>query len=401
MLIEALSHNEARLWYVSPSYRQSKQISWALLKGLLRDQPVEVKYNESELSATFPQTNSLIELKGADNEDSLRGTGLGTKHHKGGLALVVDEFASIYDNWEVWSAVLRPMLSDHNAGCLFISTPQGKDAFWELFMKGQRGEKNWASWQFKSISNPFIDDDEIAEAKANLPGRYFRQEYEASFEDYVGLVYPEFSKQHVIKPFYIQTVYERIAAIDPAISGTTASLKAFVDEDGDLVVCEEYYEKNKRVSEVANRIRPQTQEEISWVIDPASQAKNTTKEGQLYSLYDEYRENGIVAYPAENDVEAGINRVGEYFKSNRIKIFSTCTNLIWELERYHWAEVRETNKGTPKPVPYKKDDHLVDCLRYLIMTRKSKADLSDPQLMHPNSPWARSLRLKKEMEYKH
>ena len=37
----------------------------------------------------------------------------------------------------------------------------------------------------------------------------------------------------------------------------------------------------------------------------------------------------------ENDVDAGINRVGEYFKQGKIKVFNTCKHLIWELERYH------------------------------------------------------------------
>ena len=140
------------------------------------------------------------------------------------------------------------------------------------------------------------------------------------------------------------------------------------------------------------------QDEIRWLIDPSSQAKAQRKEGKLFSLYDEYQDNGIDPIPAENDVEAGINRVGEAFKQGTITIFKSCKHLIWELERYHWAEERETVAGAMKARPFKKDDHLVDCLRYLVMSRASKADMTMPVYIHPNSPRAKLNEMKKRRE---
>ena len=279
------------------------------------------------------------------------------------------------------------MLTDKKGWALFIGTPKGKDALFELFTRGVRGEHNYKSFQFHTKDNPFIDPQEVEDARKELPERYFRQEYEASFEDFQGLIYPEFNDNHVIKPYYVQSVFRRIGAIDPALSGTTACLKAYIDEEGDLVVYDEYYEKDKRVSEVSHSIK---EENVQWYIDPAAAAKNVqNKEGKLYSLYDEYADYGIRAYTAENDVEAGINRVGEYFKQGRIKIFSSCKNLIWELQRYHWAEERENVRGQVKAEPYKKNDHLCDCLRYLIMSRPYKTDLRIDEPINPNSPFGR------------
>ena len=73
LVVSALSQPGTLFWYVSPSYRQSKMIAWKMLKMLCPD--IGVKFNESELSAEFPN-GAVIELKGADNEDSLRGIGL-------------------------------------------------------------------------------------------------------------------------------------------------------------------------------------------------------------------------------------------------------------------------------------------------------------------------------------
>lgn len=335
------------------------------------------KYNEAELSITFPN-GSIIELRGADNEDSLRGAGL--------WGIVIDEYASIYNNWAVLNEVLRPALTDKKGWVLFIGTPKGKDSLFDLYLKGQREEDNYKSFKFGTIDNPWLPKGEVELARKDMPGRYFRQEYEASFEDFKGLIWPEFSEKiHVIKPYYVQTVYDKIGAIDPAITGTTAVLKAFVDEKGDLVIYDEYYEENKRVSEVSEDIK---EDKVFWLIDPASKAKLRPKEGKMYSLYDEYRDYGIVAYPAEHDVNAGINRVGEQFKAKTIKIFSTCTKLIWELERYHWAESKESIKGEVLAKPYKKNDHAVDAMRYIVMHRTSKADLRQTIIPHRLSPAA-------------
>jgi len=333
-------------------------IAWRLLKKLV-PKNLPVKWNESELSVIFPN-GAIIELKGADNEDSLRGAGV--------WGMVVDEFATIYNKWAVWHEVLRPTLTDKKGWSLFIGTPKGKDAFYELFLKGQREEDGFKSWQFTTKDNPYIDPEEVESAKKEMPDRYFRQEYLAKFEDFVGLIWPEYSKSHLIEPIEIPESWHKVGVIDPAVSGWTGSLKAAIDTEENIYLYEEYREENKRVDEVTSVIRA----DLDWLIDPASKSKNVVKEGKIYSLYNEYMDHGIVANSAENDVDYGINRVAEYFKNNKIKIFNTLKWLPWELERYHWSESTETKQGIVTAKPYKKDDHLVDCLRYIIASRPRK-----------------------------
>ena len=80
-----------------------------------------------------------------------------------------------------------------------------------------------------------------------------------------------------------------------------------------------------------------------------------------------------------------INRTAEYLKTKRLKVFSTCKHLIWEIERYHWAERRETVAGEAKHQPYKKDDHLMDCMRYIIAGRPTKAIKDENQKIQRGS----------------
>jgi len=379
LIKEALKNENRLYWLCSPTYRQSKMIAWRMLKDQM---PIEIpiKYNESELSATLPN-GCIIELRGADNPDSLRGVAIS--------GIVIDEFATIPDNWRLFQEVIRPALADKQGWVLFISTPKGKDSLYELYLRGERKEEGWESFHYTTYDNPYIPKKEIDEAKETTPSKYFNQEFLASFLDYVGLIYPEFNaKDHVINPTYLPAIYPRIGAIDPAISGTTAVLKAAISETGEIIFYDEYYEKDKRVSEVVENIK---EEDVRWLIDPASAARNTTKDGKLYSLFDEYQEQGVYAYPAENDVNAGINRFGELLKQKKIKIFSSCVNFIHELERYHWTDPKETLLGQVDPKPFKALDHLVDCGRYIIMSRPSDADIHDPTNVNPNSPLGRMM----------
>lgn len=364
LFINCVKTKNGLFWYVSPTYKQTKQIAWKILYRLIPRQVLSKKPNETDLSFQFKNGCELV-LKGADNPDSLRGTGLD--------GLVVDEFASIRNAKSVWEEVLRPALTDKIGWCLFIGTPKGKNAFWELWMKGQRKEDGYESWRFKTSDNPFINRSEIKEAQQQLSQRYFRQEYEASFEDFTGLIWPEFNeKDHVVDSIEPVAWWESESIIDTAVSGTTAGLRGFIDQNGCIYVTEEYYEQNKRVSEVCHSIKPW--EPKLWLIDPAAKIQNQRNAlGELYSLYNEFVDNGITAWPAENDVNAGINRVAEYFKNNKIKISRNCNNLIDELQKYHWAEERETVNGMSVPKPYKNYDHACDCLRYLVMSRPDHA----------------------------
>ena len=182
-------------YLVSPSYKQAKSIHWVELR---KEVPREwiAKTNETELSITL-KNGSVIELKGAENPDALRGV----KLH----GLVIDEIASIR-NWQwLWNEVLRPTLTDYIAPAIFISTPKGFNHFYDLYTNGQnQGISDYKSWRFTSYDNPYIPKQEIDNAKKELTEDTFAQEYLADFRKFTGLVYKEFQREiHVIELFDI------------------------------------------------------------------------------------------------------------------------------------------------------------------------------------------------------
>lgn len=194
-LIKFARRKKRLIWYVAPSYRMAKQIMWPELVEAIPRSWVK-KYNETILTITLVN-GTKIELKGADNPDSLRGVGI---HY-----LVMDEVQDI--DPEAWSKVLRPTLASTGGHALFIGTPKAYNFLHTLWSMGQKKDaKAWASWQFPTITSPFIPEDEIAAAREDMDEKSFKQEFEASFETMSGRVYYPFDRKIHVKPLEFNTV---------------------------------------------------------------------------------------------------------------------------------------------------------------------------------------------------
>lgn len=164
-----------RAWWVSPSYKTS-EVGWRPLRRIARKTGAEIRKVERQV--TLPG-GGTVTVRSADNPDSLRGEGLDF--------VVLDECA--FMKQEAWLEALRPALSDKMGKALFISTPKGRNWFWQLWRRGNQNEPDYESWQFPTSDNPYIVESEIAAAQRNLPERIFRQEYLADFIEDAGAVF--------------------------------------------------------------------------------------------------------------------------------------------------------------------------------------------------------------------
>ena len=166
-----------RAWWVAPSYPMSA-VGWREMRGLMAQIP-GVQKHEADRILVSP-TGGWVQVKSADNPDSLRGEGLDF--------LVLDECSFIAA--EAWFEALRPALSDRQGRALFISTPKGHNWFWRLWLQGQdASQSEWQSWRFPTSSNPYIATGEIEAARQSLPERIFEQEYLAAFVESAGSVF--------------------------------------------------------------------------------------------------------------------------------------------------------------------------------------------------------------------
>ena len=186
ILIEATKGVNKNIWYVAPTYGAAKEIAWDMLMHCLPDEYI-AKTNESALNVRLVN-GSVISLKGAEKPNNLRGRALDF--------VVLDEFADMRP--ETWYEVIRPSLSDRLGGAMFIGTPKGRNHFYDLWAAGVNGADGWESFQYTTLQGGNVPQVEVDAAKQDLDERTFKQEYEAAFVTYAGLIYYGFSREESV-----------------------------------------------------------------------------------------------------------------------------------------------------------------------------------------------------------
>lgn len=225
LLIEALNCPEgSSVMYVAPTLGQARSIIWDLLHDLGR--PVIKSSHVNNLEITLINGRKIL-VRGADNPDSLRGVSL--------VYLVLDEVAFIKQ--EIWEKVLRAALSDKKGRAMFISTPSGRNWFYDVFKLGQQGtDEEWKSWHFTTADNETIDPKEIEAAKRTLSSFAFKQEYMSSFDT---------AGTDIFKPEWFKTAEEPkdgdwVVAIDLAgfeeVAKNASASKKRLDETAMAIV---------------------------------------------------------------------------------------------------------------------------------------------------------------------
>jgi PBSX family phage terminase large subunit len=302
---------------------------------------------------------------------------------------------------------------------------EGHNWIWRRFLK----KKDRQGDPLSNASDYFLVTASTLENKDNLPEDYVKSlmaqstDYVKRFvygdwDNFAGQIYDEFNPRlHVIRPFTIPAYWEKLRAIDHGQQHATGCLWAAVDYAGNIFIYKEYKKADDVVSNHVKMIKdmskvqgPKGLEDEKYnytIIDPATHQKTREKNGYSFSVADEYLDAGIPTLPGQNDVIAGINRVKEYFKIDpehmhpflkdeegdiikgapRLYIFSSCVELIEEIQQYKWKQVFgsgtvSANADDIKERPVKRNDDLVDPLRYLIMSRPQSA-----KMLNSLEPW--------------
>jgi hypothetical protein len=164
-------------WF-SPTYKMLAEV-WRDLRRILLDVTARSDQTQRRIELI---TGGVVELWSLDSPDVARGR----KYKR----VVIDEAAMIRELEEAWQAVIRPTLTDFIGDGWFLSTPKGRNFFWQAFQNGQDPLRDeWMSWQMPTIANPFIRPSEVEAARRDVPERTFAQEYLAEFLEDAGGVF--------------------------------------------------------------------------------------------------------------------------------------------------------------------------------------------------------------------
>lgn len=227
--------------------------------------------------------------------------------------------------------------------------------------------------------------------------------------------------------------------LDHGLNNPTAVVWVAFDRNGFAVQFDEYYHAERTIDQNARAIKDMCREHGRMpdilVADPSIINRNAVNG---LSIQEEYQKYGLSFMLGNNDVKAGIVRVRKYFNEfdyvstplNRPVIFGGpepgtnirefkldpkdsrfcryrisphCVNTRWELKRYRWktyANKKLAFERNAYEEPNKKDDHLCDAIRYVIMQQpdptagdpeKSQLDVYMDQLDANMNAWGRPM----------
>lgn len=183
ILYWAINHKGSKIMFVSPVYAQASKVHKELYAAIAESGIVKSNnFSSNELEF---KTGSKIIFRSAERYDNIRGETVDYA--------ILDEFAFMKE--EAWKEAIKPTLLVRGKKALFLSTPKGRTLFYELYLMGQSEDyKSYKSYTASSYESPFIDPNEIDEAKRTLPDNIFRQEYLAEFIDNGGEVFTDIDK---------------------------------------------------------------------------------------------------------------------------------------------------------------------------------------------------------------
>lgn len=388
-------------WIVGPEYSDSEKefrVLWDTVKRLEIPMDKPGSYYTPEggpMVVSLFGGRFICHAKSAKYPSTLVGEGL--------CGVVMAEAAKLKEL--VWTKYLRPALADAHLSygrgwSLWLTTPEGKNWFYQVWMRALRGVRDWESFRMPSWENnlvfplgapkqglqllkdalerrePLTDelieqsgvDPEIAAMLDEMSEEKFNQEVGADFSEFVGRVFKQFDEEVHVQRFEYNPNLPLYGAVDYGWTNPFVWLDLQVDAFNNVYVLNEYYQTERDTNECAVWLRdndPYATRAKLLFPDPAEPDDTHTLSkilhvraagntgGELRTRLELIR-NALKPAPAGwPTVAGGII----YINGPRLLIHPRCTELIREMNDYKYPETRADAVKNPKDEPLDKDNH--------------------------------------------
>ena len=350
----ALSTPNAHITYFAQTFGDARDIAWNIFLEVFGE--CVVRKNETLLEITVQNLKggtSLVSLKGWESVYQT-GKGRGTEND----LILADEVAFCRAFMEYYDKVLAPTLLTTKGRAVFGSTPNGFNDFYALTERA-KDNKDWFYSHATSYDNSANSPEEIERIKSEITEDRFAQEYLADFRKLEGLVFKEFNRERHVYDGDTPQGDEYMAGVDFGYKNPCAVMHVRRTGDDSYFVAEEWYKTERSEEQIAdyvlscnfNRVYP----------DPENASAIALLNTKGIAVVEVNKGKG--------SVKSGIDRMHLLFKQNKLKIHSSCKNLIWEIENYRYPDSRPNHNDDENPI--KENDHAIDSLRYVLMTNKN------------------------------
>jgi|DEB0MinimDraft_3_1074331.scaffolds.fasta_scaffold00708_10 phage terminase large subunit-like protein len=270
------------------------------------------------------------------------------------------------DKGEAIRQECRARLVDFGGDEVFAFTPLlglswAYDAIWE-----RRHDDDVTVVQVDMDDNPHLDQDAKRDFLAGLTKEEAEARKSGKFVHFSGLFYPEYSDETHLREAPNRDHLKGqdiVVGIDPGFRRTGVVWVAF-DNDNGAFVFDEFYPQEMVVGPISEAIKDRNEfwgVDPIYVIDPSARNRATINAEGVEA---EFAREGIYCEHGQNDRASGILEVKARLQQHRLVFSSDCRNILWEISRY-----RRDPRSNDEFAAIKRDDHLLDAMRYAIMAR--------------------------------
>ena len=225
----AINNGPCKILWISPVYSQTTKVHKELMQAIGGTNIVQSNnYSSNEIQL---RNGSTIMFRSAERYDNIRGLTLDYA--------IIDEAAFIKD--DAYAEAIKPTLLVRGKKVLFISTPKGKNWFYNLYQLGLSPDyPNYKAYAGSSYDTPYIEKKEIEDAQRTIPKNVFQQEYLAKFIDSGGEVFTDIDNNTL--PAYTPAQGKVYCGIDLG-KQEDYTVATFIDSKGKVI---DIYRNNKQ-----------------------------------------------------------------------------------------------------------------------------------------------------------
>lgn len=352
-------------FHILPTYSQAKKVIWDSStndgKRILDYIPkvcVESK-NGHEMKIRFTN-GSLLQLIGSDNIDSLVGSNP--------KIIIFSEYA--IQSQAAW-AYLSPILEVNGGYAIFISTPRGKNHFYDLVRKA-RLNSNWFCEVLSVNDTGVLTDEQVKtiQEENSFSDEHMQQEYYCSFDRGVeGSYYGKLISKAYDEKRICNVAYETRSPVHTAWDigyGDSTSIVFWQEIGGELRIIDFYENHGEGIAHYAKILQGKPYVYGTHYM-PHDAGSGSIQTGR--TLQEVAYEVGIksVILEREKDVQIGIEAVRSLLSIAFIDE-KKCSHLIKCLENYHKKYNDKTESYSENPL-HDWSSHASDCTRYMANAR--------------------------------
>lgn len=340
-------------WIVAPNYKMSlwakrafEQVAGDLIMTRFKAENAYLLWPSKQNQEPF-----RVEVKSSYDPDELRGASVSW--------IWMDEGA--YCPEDAWRVLIGRVLDTR--GVIFVTTtPKGMNWLYrDIYVRYQNGDPEYGVVRARTIENPTLDVADVTRMYDRYGPQEAKQELDAEFISYSGLVYRDFSDRHVVAPFPVPAHAFVVCGLDFGFADPTVCLWLAQIDDVWYVV-DEYYEARRSLQDHALSILNHSlvKRVARYYADPSA-----AQERQ------EFARMGIHTVGANNNRMAGHSTVSRLLVQKaqdggpRLRVFSSCVRTISEFHQYSFRDAPEGKNISELTV--RGFDHAMDALRYALM----------------------------------